>query len=131
METALIIVVVLQAVTLGVLLYALVQANRKKRELQELLRPILNIAALVKSRTLEGGSSIAQTALESLVRQLGNAPDSSPASVASQPGTEKLADLATDPALHETVDKTARLLKSLFRQTPDTAGNADRGPAQD
>lgn len=131
METALIIVVALQAVTLGVLLYALVQANRKKRELQELLQPILDIVARMKSHTSEGGISIAQNALEVLVKQLGDTPDSSPASEASQSETRKLADLASDPAVHETVEKTARLLKSLFRQTPDPAGNADRGPAQD
>ena len=121
METALIVIVILQALTLGLMLWALVRASKKNRELEELLRPILDIASRMKSPASVGGVSVMKTALKALVTQIEKVPEPSPAVDAPQTGTRKLGDLAEDPAVRETVDNAARMLKSLFRKPSDAA----------
>lgn len=130
METVLIVVIILQALTLGLLLYALLQANKKKRELEALLRPILDIASRVRTQSADGGFSFTKAALDTLFTQIGKASDSPPAVKAPQSSARKLADLAEDPAVRETVDKTARTLKSLFKPPADAADDGAKGSAE-
>lgn len=67
METVLIVVVVLHAATLGVLIWALLQANKKKRELEGQLEPILSLAECWRSAEPSEGIARAKKGLDLLL----------------------------------------------------------------